>query len=67
MIIPASDVPTYNLGRSFTKGVNFIKTHIQHTNVYVHCFAGVSRSGAMTIAYLMKTRKMPVNKALSFT
>ena len=66
MIIPAQDTPSYNLGRFFNKGIAFIQKHIQHTNVYVHCFAGVSRSGAMVVAYIMKTRKLNLKKALNF-
>ncbi len=55
MIIPAEDSSKFNLGRFFKKGLSFIAKNIKTTNVYVHCYAGVSRSAAMTIAYLIKS------------
>ena len=56
MVIAAQDVPSFNLGKFFSKGISFIEKHIKNTNVFVHCMAGVSRSGAMVVAYIMKTR-----------
>jgi protein-tyrosine phosphatase len=66
MIINANDTPSFNLGRFFNKGINFISEHLKHTNVYVHCFAGVSRSGAMTIAYMMKKENMTLPQAMKY-
>ena len=54
MIIPAEDNSKFNLGIFFKKGVSFIAKNIKSTNVYVHCYAGISRSAAMIIAYLIK-------------
>lgn len=34
--------------------MDFIKQHLQKTNVLVHCQAGVSRSSSFVIAFLMK-------------
>jgi len=66
MVIAAQDVPSFNLGKFFSKGISFIEKHIKNTNVFVHCFAGISRSGAMVTAYIMKTRGLQLPKALRF-
>ena len=67
MIIPANDIPGYNIYKHLPKGIRFIEKHIQHTNVFVHCMAGVSRSGAMVVAYIMKTKKLDFYKSMVFT
>ena len=56
-VIPAEDIETFDLGKYFNDGIGFIDENRQKTNVLIHCFAGVSRSGAMVIAYLMKSQK----------
>lgn len=64
-IIPAEDIESYNLSVYFKDGVEFIEKNLQQTNVLVHCFAGVSRSSTMVIAYLMKNKKMNYAKVLA--
>lgn len=45
--------------------LDFITNAIDNDgNVFVHCRAGISRSGAIVIAYLMQTRKINYNDAL---
>jgi len=63
-IIPAVDKSSYNIQRHFKKGINFIEKHIKNTNVFVHCMAGVSRSGAMVVAYIMKTNNLDFYSAM---
>jgi protein-tyrosine phosphatase len=36
------------------------------TNVFVHCYAGVSRSSAIVASYLMWKYRWPVDKTLAF-
>lgn len=65
-IIAAEDIEEFELGKFFTDGVLFIEENRQKTNVLVHCFAGVSRSGAMVIAYVMKTQKKSFIEAMAY-
>ena len=44
----------------------FIKINLEKTNVLVHCFAGVSRSASIIIAYLMKEKNNTYKEAFSF-
>ena len=34
----------------------FIRSHLENTNILVHCQGGVSRSSCIVIAFLMKER-----------
>jgi protein-tyrosine phosphatase len=66
LYIEADDYPFYNLKEHFSVTNEFIHTHLQTTNVLVHCLAGVSRSATVTIAYLMKYHKKPCDIALDY-
>ena len=46
------------------KATDFI--HFAHSPVLVHCFAGVSRSSSVVIAYLMRFRKMTFQQASDY-
>ena len=59
------DVPWENLGRHFMESANFIKNAIKDGGtVFVHCWAGISRSTSCIIAYLMLHYGMNYAKAL---
>lgn len=46
--------------------MEFIHKFRQLTNVYVHCYAGVSRSVTIVVAYLMNCWKWNLKTALAF-
>ncbi|CAH8676417.1 unnamed protein product [Schistosoma rodhaini] len=66
--IPATDTTKQNLLPSFDRAVQFIEKARKHNGiVLVHCLAGVSRSVAVVMAYLLyNNRGLNVYKALEF-
>lgn len=65
-VISVTDEPSTRLNNYFQEATDFIKKAIEEgKNVLVHCFAGVSRSATIVIAYLMRFHKMEYNTALS--
>ena len=51
--------------KHFEESNKFIDDAIQNKgNVLIHCHAGISRSSAILIAYIMKTQKMSLDKVL---
>jgi protein-tyrosine phosphatase len=54
-VIPVMDVPWENLGKHFKNSNRFIKEAISRGGgVFIHCYAGISRSVTIAIAYLMQ-------------
>ena len=47
------------------RATEFIRTHLQNGHVVVHCYAGKSRSVALTAAYLMRYQGMTLEHALA--
>ena len=64
LIIPAEDNPFFSLLPYFDKAANFIKNSIEFGNIFVHCYAGVSRSTSCLIAYYVKYEDKGVLEAL---
>jgi protein-tyrosine phosphatase len=60
------DSPDEDLYRFFQTAIDFI-TKSPSTNVLVHCVSGISRSGALVIAYLMQKHSMSLDEAWAFT
>ena len=63
MVIEAEDDPRFNLKQYFETAINFIENARLSGNVLIHCFAGISRSASVLIAYLMKMERMDLNSA----
>lgn len=59
------DVPETDIRKYFGDCFEFIDEARHYGNCLVHCNAGVSRSSAICIAYLMKKEKMRFNEALA--
>ncbi|CAD8075130.1 unnamed protein product [Paramecium sonneborni] len=66
MFIRVDDADFVNLSQFFQQAFDFIDYHRQFTNVLVHCYAGISRSATIVIAYLMKTFKMSLIQAFKY-
>lgn len=65
MNIDLLDDEKENIRKYFDDTNKFIKDGIdKNGSVLIHCFAGVSRSSSILIAYLMKHKNMKVDKAL---
>ena len=63
----AGEFPSINLAEDlkqyFETAINFIEKARLSGNVLIHCFAGISRSASILIAYLMKMERMDLNSA----
>lgn len=66
-IIAIDDSPYEDLKKHWQRTYDFIENHRKLGNVLVHCFAGVSRSAATVIAYLMKKKGWSYDKSFMHT
>ncbi|KAJ3427496.1 dual specificity protein phosphatase [Anaeramoeba flamelloides] len=65
--LPIWDDPEWDLLSVLEECFDFIDKAIKSDgNVLVHCYAGISRSAAVVIGYLMKTKKMSYDDAYLF-
>ena len=62
-IIKISDFPESNIMQYFKDSIKFID---ESEKVFVHCFAGVSRSATLVIAYFMWKDKKSFKESLEF-
>lgn len=63
-MLDIDDMPDYPIEKHFEEGNKIIKEQItQNKNVLVVCTAGISRSAAIVMAYLIKEHRMPYSKA----
>jgi len=65
-IVKIADIESENLGEHFLDMMNFIEEGMKSGGVLVHCAAGVSRSGATVVGFIMKTKKITYQEALEF-
>jgi dual specificity MAP kinase phosphatase len=65
--LPADDSQKQNLLEYFDRAYTFIHNAIENNEkVLVHCVAGISRSPAIVISFLMRYAKMSMNEAYDF-
>jgi len=65
--LPADDTQKQNLLEYFDRAYSFIRDAIENNEkVLVHCVAGISRSPAIVIGFLMRYAKMNMNEAYDF-
>jgi dual specificity phosphatase 12 len=57
-VIDVADQSSINLIRHFPACISFIREGLARGGILVHCYAGVSRSSSMVIAYLMQDKNM---------
>ena len=62
--IVAEDEDEFNLTKYFDQASKFIRDHLETSNVLVHCFAGISRSATIVIAFLIRYHNMRMIEAL---
>ncbi|CAG9333090.1 MKP2_3 [Blepharisma stoltei] len=66
-VICITDEPTSHISSHFKECLDWIKTAISNGGVVlVHCFAGVSRSSTIIIAYLMRYHNMNLKEAILY-
>ncbi|CAD8175528.1 unnamed protein product [Paramecium octaurelia] len=65
-IIEIFDSDTANISQHFQTANEWIERGFKIGGVLVHCMAGISRSAAIVISYLIEKKKMNYNQALSF-
>ncbi|XP_023515308.1 dual specificity protein phosphatase 1-like [Cucurbita pepo subsp. pepo] len=63
-VVGVVDTRDADIKQHFDDCFNFIEEGRQSGGVLIHCFAGVSRSVTITLAYLMKKRGMNLTEAL---
>ncbi|CAD8162731.1 unnamed protein product [Paramecium pentaurelia] len=64
--IVLNDLDNSNIKQYFDQTNQFIQSNLNKGNLLVHCMAGVSRSAAIVIAYLMWSQKMTFQNALIY-
>lgn len=66
-VVELFDLPSQNILPYLDKAVHYISKVVSSGGrVFVHCYAGVSRSAATVIAYFMATRRMAFFDAFDY-
>ena len=66
-ILEVLDLPSKNIYKHLPTAIKFIKASIKAGGtVFVHCYAGISRSATCVMAYLMTYYKKSFNDAFIF-
>ncbi|KAJ7523775.1 hypothetical protein O6H91_18G062500 [Diphasiastrum complanatum] len=62
--MPLSDMETENLLEHLEECLAFVEEGVKSGAILVHCLAGVSRSAAVVLAYIMKVERLSLDDAL---
>lgn len=65
LYLPAEDNEFFNISQYFQVSSAFIEESRRHTNVLVHCIAGISRSATIVAAYIINHYGYSVESTLS--
>lgn len=55
--IPIKDKPEVDVSVFFNHSSSYIENRIRDGNIFIHCYAGISRSSSIVIAYLIIKKK----------
>lgn len=61
--IPIKDKPDVDISVFFNHSSSYIENRIRDGNIFIHCYAGISRSSSIVIAYLIIKKKYSYNDA----
>ena len=60
----AQDVESFDISQHFETSYDFIDKARRKTNILIHCYAGISRSTTVLIAYLMRNHGISLDIGL---
>lgn len=67
MVLDVDDNDEQDMNQYFLTAIEFMQSCVSSGGLcIVHCFAGVSRSATVVVAYLMKSRQLSFTQALEF-
>ena len=67
MRVPVDDTTMQNIEQYFDSTYNFIEKCIsENKKILIHCYAGVSRSATILIAYLIRKNKWSLDNTIAF-
>jgi protein-tyrosine phosphatase len=65
-VLDLDDMPDFPIEKHFDEANTFIDSYVsKNQSILVVCTAGVSRSAALVISYLIKHKRMPYQKAFN--
>jgi predicted protein tyrosine phosphatase len=65
-IYNVKDMEDFDISQYFDESFEYLERHRRYTSILVHCFAGVSRSATLVIAYLMRKNNWGYDRAFAF-
>ena len=67
LVVPVMEEGNYDIYQYFDTAYKFIEENLTSgKNVYIHCYAGMTRSSTITTAFLMKYKKLKFDEAFKY-